>query len=389
MRLAQTFRTIYRDLTKKEMTSLPAVPPARGRALMGYLNAAVVSKEDSRLLRSGHTNRWECRNIAHIFSSFGYDVDAINWDNKKFLPSRSYNVHFDISTNMARFHSALPDTQRLLHVTESYPRFNNAAEARRVEEMERRTGVPYAPKRKMLEPDLFDSSLEIADRISLIGNEVTLSTFPERFRDRITLVTPSSSTAFIKPPKALVPPSREFLWFNGAGAVHKGLDLTLEAFRKLPDLRLNVVGNAHEEEDFMRAYGNDLLHAPNITYYGWLRTDGRVFREVMERCCCFISPSCSEGISTSSATAMRAGLYPVISRNNGIDLPPDCGAWLEDCTAEEIAQKAREVAKMPIGELRRQIWECQTTALNRYSRENFAKEMSAYLSAALAEQIKN
>ncbi|WP_026068744.1 glycosyltransferase family protein [Methanomassiliicoccus luminyensis] len=291
MRLAQTFRTIYRDLTKKEMTSLPAVPPARGRALMGYLNAAVVSKEDSRLLRSGHTNRWECRNIAHIFSSFGYDVDAINWDNKKFLPSRSYNVHFDISTNMARFHSALPDTQRLLHVTESYPRFNNAAEARRVEEMERRTGVPYAPKRKMLEPDLFDSSLEIADRISLIGNEVTLSTFPERFRDRITLVTPSSSTAFIKPPKALVPPSREFLWFNGAGAVHKGLDLTLEAFRKLPDLRLNVVGNAHEEEDFMRAYGNDLLHAPNITYYGWLRTDGRVFREVMERCCCFISPS--------------------------------------------------------------------------------------------------
>lgn len=93
--------------------------------------------------------------------------------------------------------------------------------------MERRTGVHYGPKRQVPEPDLFDRPLEFDDHISLIGNGVTSSTCPQKFHGKITLVTVSSSMKFSEPSKALVLPRREFLWFNGNGAVHKGLDLTL------------------------------------------------------------------------------------------------------------------------------------------------------------------
>lgn len=131
------------------------------------------------------------------------------------------------------------------------------------------------------------------------------------------------------------------------------------------------------------------LHAPNVTYHGYPNTGSSKLRRVLEIYCCFISPSCSEGISTASTTMLQAGLFPVMSRNNGIDLPSGCGIYLEDCSVEEIVQRVKEIAELPATELRGQNETCQATTLETYSRNKFTRDVSAYLHNHIAGQIKD
>ena len=53
---------------------------------MGYLNTPVKLKENDPRL-SGHSNRWESGRIAYIFSSMGYDVDAIDLNQSSYVPA--------------------------------------------------------------------------------------------------------------------------------------------------------------------------------------------------------------------------------------------------------------------------------------------------------------
>jgi hypothetical protein len=119
----------------------------------------------------------------------------------------------------------LPDAVKLLHITGSYPRFQNKAETRRAKEFEERTGIRYQPKRLATEEDIFDKSMAMADHCSLLGNDHTLRTFPEEYRSKLTLVTVSTSKESVKPVGDLITTKREFMWFFSGGAVIKGWTL--------------------------------------------------------------------------------------------------------------------------------------------------------------------
>lgn len=377
---------IYRKLDEKLWARAPnkvmksKAPNACGRALLSYLNRPVMWKENDPRL-GGHSNRWECREIAMLLKSFGYSVDSIFFTNTAFQPKGQYDIFLDIHGNMQRLAPLMPTTLKLLHITGSYPRFQNAAEEKRAREFEERTSLPYRPKRTIKDLDEFDRSLEAADRCSLIGNAITMSTFPERFRDKITLVRVSGSRSYIKPSKML-PHGNEFVWFFGTGAVHKGLDRVLDAFARLPELRLNVIGGVDHEADFMAAYGKR-LSSPNVRYHGPLNPESTVFKEIMDRSIAFIAPSCSESISSAAATVMRVGLYPIVSRETGITLPDGHGTYLDSSTVEEILQACSNVSEMPRDQLTKHIAACQSFALSEYSREAFSRDMRAYLSDSI------
>ena len=316
-----------------------------------------------------------------ILNTFGYSVDSIFFTNASFRPNKKYDLFLDIHGNMQRLAPLLPETLKLLHITGSYPRFQNAAEEKRAKEFEARTSMTYSPKRTIKDLDEFDRSLKVADRCSLIGNAITLSSFPEEFRDKITLIRVSGSRGYIKPPH-LLPHGNEFVWFFGTGAVHKGLDRVLEAFARLPGLKLNVIGNVEYEADFMTAYGK-ILSSPNVRYHGPLDPESSVFKKIMDRSMAFIAPSCSEGISPAAATMMRAGLYPIISRETGITLPDGYGTYLHASTVEEIIQACSNVSEMSRDRLTEHIRTCQGFALREYSREAFSQDMRAYLNGSL------
>jgi glycosyltransferase involved in cell wall biosynthesis len=361
-----------------------------GRVLFSYLEHALLLDENAPEMR-GHSNLWESQAIAKIFQEMGFQVEAVSWSDRKFTPTKSYDVVFDIFSNLARWAPLYGSrTIKLLHCTGSDPYYQNAAETQRVASVNQRRNGDYKPKRILAEPEWTYRSLDVADACSLIGNEHTRSTYPEKYLPKMELVTVSASAtgATIKKFDDFVPPAREFLWFFGGGAVHKGLDLLLEVFSRHPHLVLHVVGNVKAESDFFQMYENELTRTKTIHYHGALYPSSWEFQNILKNTFCFIAPTCSEGISPAVVTCLQLGLYPIVSRDTGIILPDNCGMYLETCTLEEIEGAVLNIYKAPETVLSPQIRKIQRTALQRYSREAFRDGMKNYITVALARAGK-
>lgn len=173
------------------------------------------------------------------------------------------------------------------------------------------------------------------------------------------------------------------MWFFGSGAIHKGLDRALEAFARRPELRLHVVGNIAEETDFMTAYHRELFGLQNVRFHGFLDPAGGRFARIAEDSSFLIAPTCSESVSSAVASMLVLGLYPVISRQTGINLPQGCGRYLEDCSVEDVEQAGSEVAAMDAASRLEQALTIQADAVDRYSRARFTAAMYDHLVKAL------
>ena len=367
---------------KYPITLYPKTEPI-GRVLFSYLADPILwNKNDVRFL--GHSNNWESQEIARIFIDLGFIVDAINYTDTSFYPVHNYDVIFDIHSNLQRLMPFIDKkTIKILHITGSYPRFSVDAELNRISCLEKRRGCFYSPKR-ICDTVLFDRSLKFSDFCSLIGNDFVLSTFPENFHNKITKVTVSSSKLdFIKNKTEYIPKEKEFLWFFGGGAVHKGLDLVLDFFSKNIKYKLNIIGNVESEKDFLKIYEKELTRFKNIKYHGFLYPSDNRFKDIVYRCFCFIAPSCSEGISPSVATLLQTGLYPIISKNTGIDLPKDCGIYLEDLSYEFLEKAIYNINNISEKDLVTQMISCQDMALKNYSREAFSAKMRSFIELSL------
>lgn len=369
------------------VTLCPQSQPARGRVLFSYLDYPLLwSEGDERF--GGHTSNWESKEIACIFTSLGYVVDAISWSDQQFVPTNQYDVLFDISINLQRLAPLLDrHTFKILHRTGSAAYYQNRAEMERVKALESRRKVLYSPKRLVAYPDLEWKSMQIADACSLLGSSYTLDTYREEFRHKIQLVTVSASKigSSVKAEQDYVPTKREFLWFFGGGAVHKGLDLLLEVFARCRNYTLNIVGNPDSERDFLKVYAHELTELPNIKLHGYLKPDSARFKEIAKDVFCFIAPSCSEGVSPAVVTCMQIGLYPIISYDTGVSLPAGCGIYLETCSIEEIESAVLDAYQMSNANLVAQISQTQRYALSQFSKEKFRDEMESFIVKAIAK----
>lgn len=377
----------FRRATQYPVTLYPQSRPARGRVLFSYLEYPLLWSEDDERF-SGHTNNWESREIARIFTGLGFIVDAISWGDQQFIPVIKYDVLFDIHINQQRLAPLLDrHAVKILHCTGSDPYYQNRAEMERIRALESRRKVLHSPKRLVTHPDLARKSMQIADACSLLGNSHTLQTYPEEFRHKIQLVTVSASKlgSSIRAAPYYVPGRREFLWFFGGGAVHKGLDLLLEVFVRRRDYTLNIVGGVDSEKDFFKTYAQELVKLPNVKYHGYLKPDSKRFGEIVKDVFCFIAPSCSEGISPAVVTCMQIGLYPIISRDTGVSLPAGCGIYLETCSIREIRNAVLGAYQMSCADLVDQIRKTQRYALSKFSRESFREEMETFIVETLVK----
>ena len=384
--LAEARSSFRKDRRERIMGLLPQEgAERRGRALVSYMAAPATWPADSPRF-SGHSNAWESAEIVRQLRRSGYEVDVIDWSDRTFVIDGAYDLVIDIHGNLAR--SSRFISRRVLHVTGSHPQFSNSAEDDRLSAVQLRRGVALRPRRRVASEQVcaFDESLKIADVVTLIGNRTTLSTFPPEIQPKIRLVTVSGSTlSRVRSPEAL-PEPKEFLWFAGSGAVHKGMDLVLELFANHPHLTLHCVGPYRRELDFVRAYRRELFSLPNIVDHGFLSPSGERFFEIASRCCGFIMPSCSEGISPAAVTSLQFGLVPIISSRCGIDLPSDAGWVLDACSLDTLTEALAELCDQPLSVLRAIVGRAQSIALIRYSRMAFTMRLTEALSDVLAQQ---
>jgi glycosyltransferase involved in cell wall biosynthesis len=316
------YRACINKITQKLFgtTHVPAHGKTKGIVLLSYMTAPFTLMP-WQYFGDPHTNYWECAEIARLFSQRGFAVDIIDSDNARFVPKKNYIVCIDTDNNLERFSKHLPNTTKIMHITSAYWKFQNEAEERRRKDVQKRRGVLLKLQR-FLEPS---RNPDVADILEGFGNDTIRATYAQ-FNKRIFPIPLSVSQEFDFPKeKDFDGAKKHFLWFGGGGAVLKGLDLVIEAFSKMPELTLHIMGPVLAEKDFCEVYSKE-LSLPNIHIYGRPRRtkNGQIFvnkkpiSEIFDRCVCILYPTASDSASGSVLQAMHRGLIPLVTKESGI-----------------------------------------------------------------------
>ena len=353
----------------------------RGRALLSYLALPTRYRAGSRRLR-GHPNAWESWAFAEVLRENGYAVDAIDFSSRHGgIAGGPYDLAIGIGGAMFDVAELVRDGRIHLHFTGSHHAFQNQAEVDRCAEASRRTGCLIVPRRLITDGEQYDRLASVADKLTVIGNEVTLRTFPAEWRSRIRPVP----VALASPVPKVNPVSsrstsarhRGVLSLSGGGAVLKGVDLAIEVAKKVPTMKLHLVGDLQGESDFWAAYGSDIERLPNLEYHGFVPFGTRRFMQVVDQCEFVLAPSASEGMSSAVVSAWATGLYPIISPQTGVDVPDGLGLYIPELTVAGVDEAIDTALATPWTRLRdARIAGCNLAA-RRHSRTRRLDEIRA------------
>jgi glycosyltransferase involved in cell wall biosynthesis len=213
------------------------------------------------------------------------------------------------------------------------PDISNQRVLERYKMFNQRTGQNAPPMRTVtrVTGDVFKEIIDHTDYIFCIGEKGTQShnSFLQ-YNKPILGFYPGVSNKVVFRDEWLSSRKRNhFLCFAGNGLICKGVDLVVEAFLRMPDHVLHICGPP--EQAFMTQYHNIITQSDNIFYHGFIEPGGDKFNELASTCSYTLFHASSEGCCTSVATAMKAGLVPVINSWTGILIDDDInGITLSD-----------------------------------------------------------
>lgn len=345
----------------------------RGHVLLSFTTLPFTLLD--RKMLATHSNYWNARDIADTFLERGYSVDVIDFDDRAFIPKKTYSYFIDIGANIGRLAPLLPkDCVKIYYATGAYWEFQNTAEQARIEALRKRRGVRVLPRRQLDIPH----EVERADIISGVCGSFPASTY-ERFKKPIHMVPVISTDEYAFDENKAYEKARDhFVWFGGVGAVHKGLDLVLEAFATMPEYTLTVCGKFEGEEDFVRIYKKELYETSHIHAVGFVSLDSPEFLRIMNNSIAVVSVSCSEGGGGSIITCMHAGLVPIVNKETGVTVE-DFGIMLPDSSIVEIQKAVRDIASTEPERLRARARAAWNYARDHHSKIEAAKKLRAII----------
>ncbi len=360
---------LSQEAINRAVVSLEPEKPPKGYVLLSHLVGSFLLPP-GQPIPIKHHNSWVALQMAKTFLDLGFGVDVINYQSSNFWPQKDYALFVDTRKNFERLASALnPDCIKVLHIDTAHMLFQNAAEARRLLELQQRRGVTLKPWRFEV-PNL---GIEHADYATMNGNRFSIGTFKYAGKRIFPVPVPGPVQYPWPEEKDWEKARTHFLWLNSGGLVHKGLDLILEAFADLPDYHLTICGPIKGESAFERAYFRELYESPNIHLAGWVDVSSTRFMDLAEGSVGILSASCSESRSGSVIGGMHAGLIPIVSYESGVDVD-DFGVILKSCSVEDIKQAVHGIASLPVSVLKsmgRGAWE---SARKYHTRERWAEE---------------
>lgn len=368
----QILRRLLFRLNDRVLSFSPSGTP-RGRVLLSYITRPFTFLADSQL--EGHANYWEAKDMAAAFLERGYIVDVIDFHNTQFIPKHLYDIFIDVAGNIGRISPQLPTTcKKIFFATGADPTFQNKAEKKRIAQFKTRRGVSVKPRRYMPERN----GIAHADIIGGLCGTFPASTYVHYGKPMHMVHVSSPQVYPFVENKAFDKARKNFLWFGGAGAVHKGLDIVLDAFRDMPEFSLTVCGKFEGEEDFVKAYKTELYETANIHTIGYVNPASKIFERIQNECVAVISVSCSEGCATSIVVAMHAGLIPIVNQETGINVE-NFGIMLPSSTLIDLKNAIRALSEETSAVLEEKSRCSWTYARTYHTREQFGKEFRRFI----------
>ena len=322
--------------------------------------------------------------MAMAFVERGYAVDVIDSTNQVFTPKGRYDFFIDNNINMERLAPLLnPDCIKILHITNAHPHFQNEAAQKRTDDLKKRKGVDVQPDRPVPET----KAIEIADEAVALGNAFTIGTYAYAGTP-ITRMPISTTHQYESPQyKDFDAIRNRFVWIGGAGLLHKGLDLILEAFAGMPEYHLTICGKVQPSDHLAQIYARELYNTPNITTLGQIDMGSAIFKKICANALGVVYASCSEGGGGGVILGMHAGLIPVVNVESSVDIG-DFGIELKESTVDEIQRAVKRLSEESKEELKRRALSAWNFARAHHTRELFASNYRAFVDSLLVKYKK-
>lgn len=356
----------------RETVSLKTDKISKGTILLAYIVDPFLLP-DYELPSQAHTHHTESLLIAEAFLNSGYDVDVIDYRNKAFRPTKSYQMFFSARTHFVAISKRLnAECIKIAHLDTAHFLFNNAAAYQRLLNLQQRRGVTTSSM-KTIEHSY---AVEEADYLTMLGNEFTESTYRYAGKKIFQLPVPTPNLYEPAYDKDFANIKNRFLWMGSEGMVHKGLDLVLDVFRELPDCHLTVCGpvDIPWESNFRQAYHKELYETDNIETIGWIDVSSQKFIDITRNSVAMVYPSASEGQAGAVITCLQRSLIPIISYESGVSVE-NFGIVLKQCTHEEIKTSVLKISTLSDNELSHMAQASYNYAQKNHSKETYVRQL--------------
>ena len=336
-----------------------------------------------------HTNNWEILQAIKILNHRGYSVDLIDRGCTEWNPTEPYDLFLGLGVgntgrNFVKWATKSRAPRKVLLSMGPQPDVSNKLVLERYRLFNERTSR-QAPPMRTVEEVTGDKFLEMANTATHIFNigEKNIPSYKSLLGyDRPVLNFYPSISPKVNFNENWLNSRKmnSFLCFAGNGFICKGVDLVVESFLKTPDKELHICGPASESA-FFEYYKNYIDKSDNIKYHGFIEPGGERFNDIASKCSFVVFHSAAEGCCTSVATAMKAGLVPIVNDWTGILIDNSVieiesgGDFIKN-----ITQSVNAASKMS-----QQNYEKKVSAVlektNLFSQESFTKSYAAALDA--------
>lgn len=309
------------------------------------------------------SNVLELNQIIKTFIDLNYCIDVVfSLDMNAYdkIKTKNYDLIFGFGEVFNRMVKDNPESKKIMYLTEHDPKFSLVKETERIEYYYTR----HKKKVKLNRSGKYyqEDNFKYIDDLIVLGE-----TFPfdeEKFN--VHSIKPSGmlNKNYILKKRNLDSSKNNFLWFGSNGAIHKGLDLLLDIFKKRDDIYLHVCGLNNKDRSILK-----IPKRPNIFDYGRIDVNGDLYLNLVNISSFVLLPSCSEASSTAVLTCMRHSMIPIIMEKTGFDYLKNLVFLLNDYKLDYLESSIdlyRSYSNTEIDYLHTKIFD--------YANENFSLE---------------
>jgi hypothetical protein len=325
-----------------------------------------------------HSGFWESVEMVRLLNKYGYTVDCLNYDEKYEIDFSKYSLVLDSADNLKNIpHSLSGNIIKIYYATSCHWLYFRESELRRVRSLYEREGILIPPERS-IKPFL---SEQYADYITTFGGTFIKSTFLQPANKFYDLYISVSHEPNLKQLPAKDP--RKFVWMAGAGPFHKGLDLAINAFERMPDYTLHVIGDLGPESTFKKWVHGKAAKHDNIQLHGFMDVTSKDFEDLVYDAVGNIFPSSSEGGAGSAAQLLHFGVIPILTASTcALQDESICFKITTEDPVEiidEICRFAHLIARLPPEQISSYVADCIKQAKTLYTREGYSSSLEKFL----------